>query len=130
MSEIAQKACTQLRQAVVNAMERAMENRQLCKTDIPPFIIETPADRKNGDLATNAAMVCAKVFKMPPFKIAQAIMDNIDLTNTYAKSAETAGPGFINFFLQPHYYADILMDIEKKAASTAAPTMAKRKRSL
>lgn len=69
MSEIAQKACTQLKQAVVNAMERAMENGQLCKTDLPPFIIETPADRKNGDLATNAAMVCAKALKCPRLKL-------------------------------------------------------------
>lgn len=128
MSEIAQKACTQLKQAVVNAMERAMENGQLCKTDLPPFIIETPADRKNGDLATNAAMVCAKAFKMPPFKIAQAIMDHIDLTNTYAKSAETAGPGFINFFLQPRYYADILTDIEEKGNQYGRSHYGKKKR--
>ena len=36
------------------------------------------------------------------------------LDNTYIKSCEIAGPGFINFFLSDSYYADIITDVENK----------------
>lgn len=114
MSYIAQKAVNDIKLETVKAINKAIENGSLPKADIPEFIIETPADRKNGDLATNAAMVCAKAFRMPPFKIAQAITENIDLSQTYAQRVETAGPGFINFYLGSRYYCDILKDIDEK----------------
>lgn len=53
---------------------------------------------------------------MPPFKIAQAIKAHFDLEGTYAGRIEIAGPGFINFFYKPQYYADVLRDVETKGA--------------
>ncbi|MBR1731675.1 MAG: arginine--tRNA ligase, partial [Ruminococcus sp.] len=75
-------AKTQLKNAVENAIKKAMESGDLITAEIPDFIIETPADRKNGDLATNAAMAGARVFRTAPVKIAQAITANIELVGT------------------------------------------------
>ena len=100
-----------LRKAIENAIKKAIENGQLTDAPIPAFVIEEPADRSHGDLATNAAMVGAKAFRMPPFKIAQAITENIDLSDTLVERLETAGPGFINFFLSKQYFAEVVKDV-------------------
>ena len=76
-----------------------------------PTTIETPADRSHGDFATNAAMAGAKAFRMPPFKIAQAITSNLDLEGTMFDRFETAGPGFINFFLGTEFYSAVIREI-------------------
>lgn len=114
MSKTATLAKQQMRDVITCAINKAIEKETLPKGEIPDFIIETPADRKNGDLATNAAMVSAKTFRMPPFKIAQAITENINLENTLFTRIETAGPGFINFFLSPSYYAKVLKEVEEE----------------
>ncbi|MEE1219815.1 MAG: arginine--tRNA ligase, partial [Ruminococcus sp.] len=106
-------AVSQLKEAVISAINKAIENGALPQAEIPQFIIETPADRAHGDFATNAAMAGAKAFRMPPFKIAQAITENINLENTMCERFETAGPGFINFFLGSQFYTSIVTDILK-----------------
>lgn len=100
-----------LRTAIENAIKKAIENGQLPQADIPQFVIEEPADRSHGDLATNVAMAGAKAFRQPPFKIAQAITENIDLSDTLVDRLETAGPGFINFFLSKQYFAQVIKDV-------------------
>lgn len=115
MSQISAKAVSGLMQEIKNALNAAVEKGELPAYDsLPEFIIETPADKSHGDLATNAAMVCAKVFRQPPFKIAAAIKSNIKLENTYISSCEVAGPGFINFTLSQSYYTAVLREIEEK----------------
>ncbi len=100
-----------LRTAIENAIKKAIENGQLAQAEIPNFVIEEPADRSHGDFATNAAMAGAKAFRMPPFKIAQAITENLDLSDTLVERFETAGPGFINFFLSKQYFAEVVKDV-------------------
>ncbi|MBQ7504901.1 MAG: arginine--tRNA ligase [Ruminococcus sp.] len=118
----------QLRTAVENAIKKAMENGELINAEIPEFIIETPADRKNGDFATNAAMAGARVFKTAPIKIAQAITSNIELDGTYFDRCETAGPGFINFFFSGDYYAAVLKDVEVQKESYGSSDFGKGKK--
>ena len=100
-----------LRAAIENAIKKAIANGELTDSPIPQFVIEEPADRSHGDLATNVAMVGAKAFRMPPFKIAQAITQNIDLSDTLVDRFETAGPGFINFFLSKQYFAEVVKEV-------------------
>ena len=106
------KAVNMLKKAITNAINKAIENGELPQAELPQFIIETPADRTHGDFATNAAMVGAKAFRMPPFKIAQAITANLDLEGTMCERFETAGPGFINFFLGSEYYSNVIKEIQ------------------
>lgn len=100
-----------LKEAVAAAMNKAIEKGELPSADLPDFIIEIPADSKNGDYATNAAMAGAKAFRMPPFKIAQAITSNLDLSGTLCERFETAGPGFINFFRGADFYTSVISEI-------------------
>lgn len=111
MSKITSQAKEMLKNSVKDAVNKAIELGKLPSAEIPDFIIETPADKSHGDLATNAAMACARSFRTAPVKIAQAIAENINLENSYFSKIEVAGPGFINFFFSPLYYADILEDI-------------------
>ena len=114
MSEIAMNAAADLKAAIGAAMTAAIEKGELAQAEIPEFTVEVPADRKNGDFATNAAMAGARAFRAAPRKIAEAIVNNIDLSKTYMMSCEIAGPGFINFFLSPKYYSDVLREIAEK----------------
>lgn len=114
MSKTSQNAIIELRSCIENALKSAIEKGKLPQNDLPQFIIETPADRTNGDLATNVAMAGAKVFRMPPFKIAAAITDEIQINNDIFRKFEVAGAGFINFFFADKYYAEILTEIESR----------------
>ena len=111
MSKIAINAVNDLKSAVVKAVEKAVANGELIEAELPDFIIEIPADKKNGDFATNAAMACARAFRTAPRNIANAIVNNLDLSETYIDRCEIAGPGFINFFLSKKYYSDVLREI-------------------
>ncbi|MBQ9673156.1 MAG: arginine--tRNA ligase [Ruminococcus sp.] len=112
MSKTAYLAKQQAKKIIANAISKAVDEGKLPKGEIPDFIIEEPADKAHGDLATNAAMVSAKNFRMPPFKIAQAINEYAELDGTLFTKLETAGPGFINFFLSPSYYSKVLKEVE------------------
>ncbi len=61
----------------------------------------TPArDVAHGDMASNAAMVCAKPAGVNPRELAAKIAARLGGQAGIAK-AEPAGPGFVNLFLQP-----------------------------
>ncbi len=113
MSQTVNKAQNQIRQMVLSAIEKAQKAGTLTEGESNAFSVEVPADRKNGDYSTNAAMVNAKAFRLPPRKIAEAITENIDLKGTYFEKVEIAGPGFINFYLSDVYYADVLFEIRE-----------------
>jgi arginyl-tRNA synthetase len=112
MANTLSKAREQLKTAITNSINKAIEGGQLIQAEIPEFIIETPADRKNGDFATNVAMVSARAFRTAPVKIANAISENLQLEDTLFEKCQVAGPGFINFFFSPNYYAQVLKEIE------------------
>lgn len=60
--------------------------------------VEPPRDPAHGDLATNAAMVLAKPAKANPRALAEAIVARL-AADPLVRSAEIAGPGFINLRL-------------------------------
>lgn len=106
----------QIIETVKNAIITAQNSGELGRVEIPEFKVEIPNDRSHGDYAVNAAMVSAKAFKTAPRAIAEAIVKNLNTENTYIKSVEIAGPGFINITLSDRYYSDILKDVEQKGA--------------
>lgn len=112
MSKLAAQATRDLRQIILDALGRAVAEKALPMEPAPDFTIETPADPSHGDFATNVAMVSAKAFHMAPRKIAEALSHYFEFSGTYFEKFEIAGPGFINFFLSPRFYAAVLQDIE------------------
>ena len=113
MSKIVKETENSIKTAVVEAIKAAIAKCQLPEGEIPEVNVEVPADRANGDFSTNAAMISARAFRCAPKKIADAIKENISLEGTYLEKCETAGPGFINFYLKDSYYGAILRDVKE-----------------
>lgn len=111
MSKLVEQSTANLRTLIIEAIGKAVAAGELPSEPIPDFTIEVPADRSHGDWATNVAMVSAKAFKLAPRKIAEAIASNIALDNSYFKSCEIAGPGFLNFFLNNQFYVDVVKEV-------------------
>ncbi len=111
MSKIVTLAEDQLKQAVLSALGAAVAAQELPAEPIPTFAVEIPGDRAHGDLSANVAMVSARAFRLPPRKIADCILQHLELGGTYFEKAEVAGPGFLNFFLSPAFYAAVVADV-------------------
>lgn len=111
MSKMVKEVENKLYEAIENAVKSAIENGDLSQADMPKFIIEKPADKKNGDFSSNIAMAGARAFHQAPRMIAEAIVKNFSLEGGYIDRCEIAGPGFINFYLSDKYYSDVLKDI-------------------
>ncbi len=111
MSKIVSTAKEQLEKLIKDGFNAAIAADELPSAEIPSFTLEKPADRTHGDWATNAAMAGARAFHAAPRKIAEAVTSHMELDGTYFDKFEIAGPGFINFFLSPKFYGDILEDI-------------------
>lgn len=105
-----QAAMDEARALLTQAADAAMAAGTLPRRDLPEFIVEVPNDNKNGDLASNLAMAGARVFGMPPRKIAEAVAAHLPpLSGTHFARVEIAGPGFLNLFLAPGWYADVVL---------------------
>ncbi|HSL68685.1 MAG TPA: arginine--tRNA ligase [Longimicrobiales bacterium] len=78
---------------------------------VPGLQLERPRNPEHGDLATNIALVLAKRLNKPPREVAQTVIQKLDLPAAGMKSAEIAGPGFINFRQAPGLIQSGLTDI-------------------
>ena len=112
-----QRVQEQILSLVAAAVEAAQQKGALPQGEPAPFNIEVPADRQNGDYSTNAAMANARTFRLPPRKIAEALVAEMALDGTYFSDIQVAGPGFINFYLGGAFYADVLKDVRAAGGS-------------
>ncbi|MEE0800663.1 MAG: arginine--tRNA ligase [Gemmiger sp.] len=96
------------RELLTGAAQAAVAAGTLPEAPLPDFIVEIPADVKNGDIASNLAMAGARTFHKAPRQIAQAIVDQLSLEGSLFSRAEIAGPGFINLFLGDGWFTGVL----------------------
>lgn len=89
---------------VETAYRKAVAAGTLPEGDIPAVAVETPKDASNGDWASTFAMQCAKPLRMAPRKIAETLVQNLDLTESCFDTVDIAGPGFLNFTLNQSWY--------------------------
>jgi arginyl-tRNA synthetase len=77
-----------------------------------------PRSAEHGELASNLAMQLAKPLRRNPRDLAQRIVDAVlaedDLAAGIAR-ADIAGPGFINFHLQPQVLQQVVVEVERAA---------------
>ncbi len=104
----------QIVSAVTEAVNKGIAEGVFAESAVPEFKTEIPADKKNGDFSANAAFMLSRAFRMPPKKIADAIVEKIDISSTYFSKCEAAGAGFLNFYLKPEFFADVLLEVNKK----------------
>ncbi len=111
MTNLISDAFIQAKELVMKAMGELVADGTFPAEPVPAFNTEIPADSKNGDVSTNAAMVCARPFRNNPRKIAEAIVSKIDLNGSYFARCDVAGPGFINFFYSTEWYATVVATV-------------------
>ena len=118
-------------QAVAHAFEKAVNDGVLtvdASIDIVEKIqLEVPKDEQHGDFACNIAMLLAKDLRMPPRKIAEAIVAGIE-TGGEIEKVEVAGAGFINFYLSNARLYNVMCEIEEKGSDYGKIDMGKGKK--
>lgn len=116
MSLLVKQAVTEARKAIIEAAGRAVANGDFPEAPLSDFIIEVPANKENGDYSSNAAMAWARNLRSAPRKIAEILVKEMELSDTFFDRCEVAGPGFLNFFLRDSFNACIIQDILEKGA--------------
>lgn len=115
--------------ALSGALEKAVnEIADEFKIKLPENIIyelESPKFQGQGDKASSVAMRLAKNFKSSPREIANKIVEKLKLNKNFAdlnliEKIEVAGPGFINFFLSPKWFAEAARDILEQGENYGA----------
>lgn len=105
-----------LQQLIAGAIKKLQAAEQL-PANLPINIqIQRTRDAQHGDYACNIALTLAKLAKMPPKKLAEMIVTNMEISPQITKTT-IAGPGFINFFITKTAQQNIIAQIlDKKAA--------------
>jgi arginyl-tRNA synthetase len=93
-------------------IERAL--RDMGVQDGVSVVLERPRNPEHGDWATNVAMTLAKPLRKAPRQIAEELVQRIDAAGAGIRSAEVAGPGFINFRLSTDYLREGLARIVRE----------------
>ena len=81
------------------------------------------ADSRHGDYQSNAAMVLGKKFGQKPAVLANRIVEALGSSSLYF-SAESAGPGFINFRISAGFLTEFLCRLafdERLGVERSAP---------
>lgn len=102
-----------MKQYIENLIHTALKQLQSTGElqDLPPGVqVEPTKDKQHGDFASNVALVLAKAFKRKPRDVAEQIIAALPVSSVVQK-IEVAGPGFINFFLSPHAFTDIVRNV-------------------
>jgi len=71
--------------------------------------LEIPSLAQHGDFATNVAFALTRQLRRSPREIAAQILNNLTDSNQIIHRVEIAGPGFINFFIQPTAWHEALL---------------------
>jgi arginyl-tRNA synthetase len=98
-------------QAITTSAEAAKASGVLSYESLPEYVLEEPREKQHGDLATNLAMVLTKQARRSPRDIALMLIKNLDTTGTWIERSELAGPGFINFYLDPNWLVEVIPEV-------------------
>ncbi len=102
-----------MRDYLITAIRDALDKSGI-ETD-KAIQLEKPAEEKFGDFSTNIALVLAKECRSNPRELAARISENLTFEPQTVSKTSIAGPGFINFYLEPCYIMQQIEDIIGKA---------------
>jgi len=111
-----------------NSIASCMKGDVFPEAPLPPFEVEPPKEKAHGDYATNAAMVLASAVRKNPRMIAGAIVEHLEDPRGWIEKIEIAGPGFINFFMKPATWAELLLDVDELGERYGSSDMGQGKR--
>ncbi|EPR13742.1 arginine--tRNA ligase [Ruminiclostridium papyrosolvens] len=128
MKNINSEIRQQIKDAVINSINKSVETGELPSLEITDITIETPREKGHGDFSTNVAMQITKTAKKAPRQIADTIIKNISTDGTYIKKVDCAGPGFINFTLDNRYLYETISIIEQEKENYGRINIGNRKK--
>ncbi len=86
-----------IRQLIQQALSQLVTDGVLPEGLTPAIQVENAKDKKNGDFASNIAMMLAKPAGMKPRDLAEKIVAALPADEQITR-VDIAGPGFLNFF--------------------------------
>lgn len=119
-----------LTQHLQEALHRAMAQGVLPQVDTPAITLERPRQAEHGELATNLALQLAKPCRMNPRAVAQVILGQLGDAGGILQKAEIAGPGFVNFHIQPAAWLAVLPLILAQGPDFGRATLGQGKKAL
>ncbi len=128
MNDIKTQTKDKLKEVILMALKKAMDENAITTCAIPDFYLEVPQNKGHGDFAANIAMVMAKEARMAPRKIGEIIAERIETDGTDIEKIEVAGPGFINFYLKPNWANSVIIDILKQGQDYGRVNIGKGKK--
>ena len=96
---------------LAKAAEAAQNAGELSFDSLPNYVLEEPREKQHGDFATNLAMVLTKQARKAPRDIATILIKHLDTEGTWVTACEIAGPGFINFRLDPTWLTGVIPEV-------------------
>lgn len=103
-----------MKETIVQLLAQAVNSLQtqgLIPQEISPsIVIEHTRDKQHGDLASNLALTLAKAVGRKPRELAELLVQHLPNSNFIIK-VEIAGPGFINFYINPSARFDVIKKI-------------------
>jgi len=113
---IREKITEQLKKIIGEALNQTIESGALAIEIKPDLFLEMPREKDHGDYSTNIAMQLPKQTKKAPRFIAETLVANMKIADSYVESIEIAGPGFINFKLKPYWQYAVLAEVAELKA--------------
>jgi len=98
--------------AVLKAtIDECLKKGLLSKAPLPDYVIEIPNNPDHGHFATNLPLTLASSQKRAPKEIASVLVENLKDEGGLLEKTEIAGPGFINFRINPEEWYGVLGNI-------------------
>jgi len=98
---------------ILQAVETLKANGILGQDISPQITIERSRDAGHGDFASNLALMLAKSSGLPPRQLAGQLIAALPEDAAVVK-IELAGPGFINFFIDPYAHHQVIKCIHSE----------------
>ena len=111
---IREKIESNLKNAIKLGVEAAIASGDFELEALPEIQLEIPREKEHGDYSTNIAMQLPRLTKKAPRYIAESIQKHIKTEGIGVEAVELAGPGFMNFKLDPSWHYEVLKEIENR----------------
>ncbi len=92
-------------------LEELSKENEAVKVDEIDYSIIIPDNKDHGDYSVNIAMKLARYLRKSPKDVASDIVSRLEKLLTTVSKIEVAGTGFINFYIDKSYYAEVLKDV-------------------
>ncbi|MCX8049462.1 MAG: arginine--tRNA ligase, partial [Methylohalobius sp.] len=99
-----------LQKLLAQALIRLRAQGELPVESDAPIRVDRSRAPEHGDFSSNIALILAKATGKPPRQLAERILSALP-SDPAVREVEIAGPGFINFFIDPNAQFQIIAQV-------------------